>query len=275
MDMSSHLAIGAFARATHITVKALRHYHDQGLLVPVDVDPDSGYRYYSGEQVGRGQLIRRLREMDMPLADVGAVLDAPSDAERDAAIASHLQRMEAELERTREVVGSLRELLSAPPSPIEVRWTEMPALAAFARTAVVPREEIGPWCEATFPLVFGDVIAAGRSLDAPAGAMFTSDFFELGEGEVTVYVPVAPGDGPTGDSEAIEVPGAQFGVAEHHGDYGSLDRTYGALAQVIADSGVGLDLPIRERYVVSMNHGDDPSEFVTEVCWPVSGTPAN
>ncbi len=45
--MSASVAIGEFSRLTHLTVKTLRHYHEQGLLVPYAVDEQSGYRRYS------------------------------------------------------------------------------------------------------------------------------------------------------------------------------------------------------------------------------------
>ena len=47
VGMSTYLSIGDFSRATHMTVKTLRHYHQIGLLEPADVDPHTGYRRYT------------------------------------------------------------------------------------------------------------------------------------------------------------------------------------------------------------------------------------
>jgi DNA-binding transcriptional MerR regulator len=49
--------IGQFSRATHLSVKALRHYDDLGLLVPAAVDPASGYRRYQAAQTPAAHLI--------------------------------------------------------------------------------------------------------------------------------------------------------------------------------------------------------------------------
>jgi hypothetical protein len=38
--------IGEFSRMTHLSVKALRHYRDAGVLAPAAIDPHSGYRGY-------------------------------------------------------------------------------------------------------------------------------------------------------------------------------------------------------------------------------------
>jgi len=69
------MQIGRFARLTGLTVKALRHYDDLGLLKPAHVDPDTGYRTYEAEQVERAETIRRLRQLEVPLEDIARLLD--------------------------------------------------------------------------------------------------------------------------------------------------------------------------------------------------------
>jgi DNA-binding transcriptional MerR regulator len=98
--MSSSLAIGDFSRATHLSVKTLRHYHRLGLLIPAEVDPDSSYRRYSTGQIPTAQVIRRFRDVEMPLDQIGAVLQAPDVDTRNALIAEHLARLEEGLVQT-------------------------------------------------------------------------------------------------------------------------------------------------------------------------------
>ena len=71
--MSVLVPIGDFSRMTHLSVKALRFYHDQGLLEPARIDPYSGYRFYDPRQVPVAQVIRRFRDLDMPLDQVRTV----------------------------------------------------------------------------------------------------------------------------------------------------------------------------------------------------------
>jgi DNA-binding transcriptional MerR regulator len=82
--MRSSLSIGDFARASHLSVKTLRHYHELGLLIPANIDPGSGYRRYTTEQIPTAQVIRRFRDLDMPLDQIREVLDAPDLRLRDA-----------------------------------------------------------------------------------------------------------------------------------------------------------------------------------------------
>src|SRR6476659_5888400 len=57
-------------------MKALRHYHEVDLLVPASIDAESGYREYGISQVPTAQVIRRLRDLGMPLDKCVSGMDA-------------------------------------------------------------------------------------------------------------------------------------------------------------------------------------------------------
>jgi DNA-binding transcriptional MerR regulator len=95
--MSSTVGVGRFATITHLSVKTLRHSQQVGLLEPAEIDPSTGYRYYTLDQLPTAQLVRRLRDLRMPVADVRAVLIASSPHERDTSIAAHIDHLETEL----------------------------------------------------------------------------------------------------------------------------------------------------------------------------------
>src|SRR5262252_10854841 len=84
--MTVRIAIGDFSTMTHLSIKALRHYHDIGLLVPAVVDPSTGYRSYDPAQVTVAQVIRRFRDLGMSLPEVKAVLAAPDVTARNEVI---------------------------------------------------------------------------------------------------------------------------------------------------------------------------------------------
>lgn len=75
-----HLLAGEFATAARLSPKALRLYAEQGLLLPASVDPATGYRFYSPEQLPRARLIGRLRRLGLPLARIGFLADLEPDA---------------------------------------------------------------------------------------------------------------------------------------------------------------------------------------------------
>src|SRR5215213_5738635 len=92
-SMPDLISIGRFAQITRLTIKALHIYDAIGLLRPVAVDADSGYRYYSITQLPMARRIRLLRAIDMPLDAIHAVLHAPTPEAMNALLQEHQQRI--------------------------------------------------------------------------------------------------------------------------------------------------------------------------------------
>ena len=86
------LTIGDFARRAGLTPKALRLYDRLGLVPPAAVDPDSGYRLYEPGQLPRARLVARLREIDMPLAEIRTVCALAPGAAAEA-VAAYWRRV--------------------------------------------------------------------------------------------------------------------------------------------------------------------------------------
>jgi DNA-binding transcriptional MerR regulator len=143
--MRAGLTIGEFAQLTHLSVRSLRRYHEGGLLEPARVDPASGYRYYTSEQIPAAQVIYRLRELGMPLAEVGEVLATGDPDVRAELLAGHLARMERELDRTRAAVRSLRRLLQPEPAALAVELRPVPAQQVTAVQDTVDLGNVLHW----------------------------------------------------------------------------------------------------------------------------------
>lgn len=146
--MRSGLTIGEFATVTHLSVRTLRRYHEAKLLEPAFVDPYTGYRFYSAEQIPTAQVIHRLRQLDVPLAEVRAILDTEDPQRRAEVIAGHVRRLEAELDRTRAAVVSLRRLLNPEPADLEVELRSLPARRVAAITGLVRLDDSLAWYDA-------------------------------------------------------------------------------------------------------------------------------
>jgi DNA-binding transcriptional MerR regulator len=110
MPMDDLLPIGRFARMAGLSVGALRHYDELDLLRPADVDPATGYRRYRRSQLETARTIGTLRELEMPLDEIGAILAADDPGERRRLLAAHRERIEARTFRLQRVMHSLRHL---------------------------------------------------------------------------------------------------------------------------------------------------------------------
>jgi DNA-binding transcriptional MerR regulator len=267
--MTAGLTVGDFARVTHLSVKTLRHYHQVGLLEPAEVNPDTGYRYYSHDQVPVAQVIRRLRHLEMPVPEVRAVLAAPDSPARNTLIAAHLDRLEAELAQTREAVESLRSLLRRPDTPMPVEHRTVPATPAAGIGQTVDREDVLSWWQGALGELHATIRAQGLRPTGPSGGMYASELFQHDRGEATVFIPVEGTVRPVGRVVGLVVPEAELAIAAHHGSLDDADLTYGELGSYATSHEISVAGPLREYYLRDSRDTPDPAGWETEIGWPI------
>jgi DNA-binding transcriptional MerR regulator len=277
----TRIAIGDFSKMTYLSIKALRRYHEMGLLVPADVDSSSGYRYYGPSQVPVGQVIRRFRDLGMPLDQIKQVIGASDQEARNEIIVDHLREMEAALQQTQDTVTSLRHLLEQPraPQPVSVEYRTVTSGPALAITEMVAWDDLEHWWVAAFQELGAAFPQTGATRAGPNGALYPSELFEDELGLVTAFIPIAAEPVAAehrlpGRLQRTEIPGAEYALTIHEGAFADLDQTYGALGTYVSEREIGLRDTIRENYLVTFDHTEDQSAHRTEVCWPVFQTRA-
>lgn len=87
-----------------VTSRTLRHYDEIGLLPPAGVS-SNGYRYYEQDELLRLQQILVLRELDLGLAEIAAILDQQRDQVQ--ALRGHYQQLLRERDRLDNVAGTV------------------------------------------------------------------------------------------------------------------------------------------------------------------------
>ncbi|HUN35085.1 MAG TPA: MerR family transcriptional regulator [Trebonia sp.] len=272
--MPAALTIGDFSRATQLSVKTLRHYHRVGLLAPADVDVDTGYRRYSTSQIQTAQVIRRFRDLDMPLDKIHAVLEAPDLTARNELISAHLASLEQNLARAQSAVASLRDLLAGPSAAAPVSHRRVGAMTAAAITAVISIGDLVPWYLGALGELQATVEARGVRASGPAGGTFAGELFADERGEASVFIPTTTEIQPLGRVEPVVVPAAELAIIVHPGSLADVDRAYGALAAHVASHALRVDGPIREYYLVGRQDTAEENAWRTEVCWPIFSTGA-
>ena len=66
------LKIGEFSKLSMLTIKALRFYEKEELLIPARVDEHSGYRFYEASQLEIAAKIKALRQLDFTVEEIKA-----------------------------------------------------------------------------------------------------------------------------------------------------------------------------------------------------------
>jgi len=126
--VDEHLPIGRFAALTGLSTKALRIYHENGLLEPASVDPGSGYRYYAPAQVATAAHIALLRRAGIGLAEIAAHLDDPDPARVDR----WRRELDAEVAERRRLLDHIAHTAHREDLP-------MPAIARMPKRSALER----------------------------------------------------------------------------------------------------------------------------------------
>ena len=135
------LSIGRFAKATGLTIDTLRHWDSEGLLIPADVDPSTGYRRYRPDQVAPARAIAALRELELSVPAVRSLLEADDAGDRAAILSAERTRLEARTARLQRALHRL-SMVALAASPPTSRSTSPSAPAKPSAVAAVPDEEI-------------------------------------------------------------------------------------------------------------------------------------
>lgn len=258
------LTIGEFSRLTHLSVRTLRRYHEAGLLEPASVDAGTGYRYYAADQIPTAQVVHRLRELDVPLADVRRILRSPDPDARAGLVADHLRRLESELARTRAAVASLRRLLAPEPAPLDVALRAVPATTVAAVEDDVAHDDVVAW----YAGAMAELDAVVDHPTGPPGGLYDNALFEDGRGHLLVHRPT---DRPArvGRVHPVTLPAVELAVVTHVGEHDDVDVTYGQLGTWVVANALAVAGPVRETYLVGPRDTPDPSAWRTEIGWPV------
>ncbi len=265
------MTIGAFSRASLISVRSLRAYHERGLLVPAAIDPDTGYRAYHPGQIPDAVTLRRLRELDVPLPVIQEILAARDPDVTAKLLADHRSEMVARLAETERIVAELQRAVEQPGRGTPVHLRSVDHQHAIAITDRVASDDFPRFLGQAYGRL-GAAMAAGRFRPAgPSAALYQGEILDGDPETVTAYLPIdqPAAIDPGAGIEVVEIPAATVAVAVHQGGYDSIGDSYASLGAWVAYHARAADGPVREIYLVSYDQTDDPTRFRTEIHWPV------
>jgi len=213
------LAIGAFANAAQLSLKALRLYDQLGILTPSYVDPDSGYRYYHAQQLHRARLIRMLRQIDLPLATIRRVL-ATSPAEAQQLVLEHCAMLEQRAERARRAVHDLMAFIrqEEPTMALEVTVRTVAPQPIISINKRVKVEQLGEHIRDSLKALYTLVEAQGGSAAGAPLGIFHGPINHEDDGPIEVCLPVMGALAAAGEVATRELAGGKLASVMMIGD---------------------------------------------------------
>lgn len=149
-----------------------------------------------------------------------------------------------------------------------IQIKELPPQPVLSIRDKVPAEKLMDFFGISFSKLFPYMAAMGEAPIGPPFALYhskpTPEGFDV---EVCVPTPVALN--PSDDIASYELPGGQFLSAFHMGPYEDFAKTYDQMKAWLNEHGYRIAGPSREVYVVGMGQAEDPSEYITEILFPI------
>jgi DNA-binding transcriptional MerR regulator len=171
------MTIGAFAERTRLSAKALRLYDRLGLVRPARTDPDSGYRFYSEDQVDGARLVALLRRLGMPLPVIADVMRKPP-GEAAEMIGGYWAEIESATAERRALVSYIQaRLKGGDMAGYDIQTRTIPERTLVALTRHVHANEAGPF----FSDAFARLRAAGPGIEGIAGCPFVVYYGEVSD----------------------------------------------------------------------------------------------
>lgn len=224
------LTIGAFARRSRLSIKALRLYERVGLLPPADIDPHNGYRRYRESQLFTARLIVGLRRLDMPLSEITQIISAPGQTGTEM-FTSYWEWVERRFAAQRELAEQLRQSLlcrEIEPATYEIRERVQPAQIVLHEAWAVDISAL----TATIADTTEKLLTTAAAHGGVSGDRFVIYHGEVNEdsvGPVEVCIPVASESAATRQEPAhleayVMVSRAQYGWPQILSAYDAVEQ---------------------------------------------------
>ena len=259
--------IGAFAAMNRVTVKALRFYEERGLLLPVYINDENGYRYYSRSQMPQLNRINALKEAGFTLEEIKLLGVAEDEKEVLNKKKSQLLSKVAELTKQIAIIdGYILKGNGFLSSPVVIKSIEQ------VTVAYMPHRIRSYDCLFDLMPAMGALMERTECQLASPAYCFTN---YLEPANMEEDVPAEICEAVTLAKEELEglkfktMPEVKAACAFHRGSYATISETYDRILEFIEEKGYQIDGPIRESYIDGVWNMDSECDWLTEIQIPI------
>lgn len=272
-ELDHLIPIGHFAQQSRLSLKALRLYDRLGLLRPARVDLESGYRFYTEDQLGRARRIALLRRLAMPLGTIQQLLDVPAP-EALRLLERYWDEIEERTAQARRIVAYLKVILEGGElmdHAVQVRTA--PARQALSIVGEVYVKDLPGFIGESFGALFAHITAQGGETDGHGMVIYHGEVNDDSNGPVEVAVPVARGSVRAGETtQMIELPAGQEAyttITLAQCRFPEILKGYDAVAGWLKRHGHAMAGHPREIYFAD-DATTGPDDPYCDIAWPFS-----
>ncbi len=269
------LSIGEFSHICKVSTKTLRYYAEIGLILPEEINPENGYRYYSIAQLEKMLFINRLKAYNFSLEEIKAILSSegsrpeslyPVLARKRDEIEKHAQRLRNTVEQIDNDIARVRQgaPLMSYLEGIDVQFVEIPLMCLLSIRKMVQQHAFADEYRDCFGRLFRHIADDKLTTLAPPLVLFHSAEYCPSGLDTEFAVPVKEYVTGTRDFH----PGLCLKTVLH-GSYAGLPSVYVKQREWAEREGYELNNALFEVYVTDPSQTENESELITEVYSPV------
>lgn len=259
--------IGMFAAMNRVTVKTLRFYEEQGLLIPALIQPENGYRYYTLSQMAVLHQITALKMAGFTLEEIIRINSGADEQEVLLKKKSELLAKIAELTRQIAVVdGYLSKQRTRLTNPVLIKTIPETTVAAM-QTRIESYDRLFE----VMPKMGAIMERVGCECAVPEYCF--TNYPVPGYKEEDILVETC--ESVTAAKEERDglyfktLPQIQAACIFHKGSYSTFSESYEAVLKYIEENGYEINGPIRESYIDGIWNKDDESQWLSEIQIPI------
>lgn len=268
--------IGEFSKLAMVSVRMLRHYDEIGLLIPQKVDEETGYRYYSAQQLAKIGQIQMLRQMGISLQNIGemiAVLEQPQEMEqvlqrRKSQLEQQRQTVEEQLSLVQSAINRLREEQTM--NQYHVEKKVFPSMQVAALRKVIPSyEREGDLWEEMYQTLAQEGLMEKMPGKCCSIAVFYDEKYKEQDVDVEIRSEVTEKFEDCKNVFYKTVPQVTAATVMMNGGYEQVGQVYAEIARWLEEHHYVMEGPMFHIYHVSPAMDQNPDNWVTEVCVPL------
>ena len=271
--MNKKYKIGEFSKLCRVTVKTLRHYEEQGLLLPDEIDGCSGYRYYTLGQAVRLNRILHLKQLGLSLEEIRNVFDSQSGQPDIDTVMRKIEHCSAEIERLNHQLAQLKSLLEISTNTQKMSEFEIKTIAARKvashRRVIESYDLLGSIC---VNVIGPEMMRVGCTCPEPQYCYTVEHDAEHKEHDIDVEYCEAVGElhEDTPILRFYEAPAIPKALCyKHYGPYTTFSDSMAKVLKHIEEEGLQIVGAPRFSYIDGIWNKENEAEWLTEIQVPV------
>ncbi|QUH18497.1 MerR family transcriptional regulator [Alkaliphilus sp. B6464] len=275
------LSIGEFSNICKVSTKTLRYYAEIDLILPVEINPENGYRYYSVEQLETMLFINRLKSYNFSLEEIKTILKSEEllDEKLYLALTKKKKEIEKQVQEFKKTLDQLNNDISnlkqgksimSYLESIDVQLVEVPKMYLLSFRKMVHEYEFAEEYGNCFSKLFKKIQDDKLTILAPPMVLFHSEEFSLFGLDTEFAIPVK--EYVTGTRDFY--PGLCLKTVLY-GSYSNLSSVYTKQREWAEKEGYECNNALYEVYVTDPSQVSKESELITEIYYPVKKKASN